>query len=173
MASLAIWAMCCIRAGVTMILSFMEKIMEMAAQGFTGWDGLSSQIADTVEAVQDGIVTVLGGGRWTSSGVVWRPGVVVTVRQGIRRKDALQVAHQGAPLQATLAGADATTDLAVLRVDHGADKPVNTEASTPARVGEIVLAVGRSGLGDISASAGIIARLAAHGALGGVGRSTR
>ena len=133
--------------------------MEIAAQGFAGWDGLSSQIADTVEAVQDGIVTVHGGGRWTSSGVVWRPGVVVTVRQGIRRKDAIQVAHQGAPLQATLAGADATTDLAVLRVDHGADKPVNTAASTPARVGEIVLAVGRSGLGDISASAGIIARL--------------
>ena len=120
------------------------------------WGALSRQIAETIEAVQESIVTVHGG-RSTSSGVVWRPGVVVTVRQGLRHRDALQVAQRGDPSPATLAGTDAGTDLAVLRVDSSVGKPVETGAS--ARAGEIVLAVGRSALGDISASSGIVARL--------------
>jgi S1-C subfamily serine protease len=125
----------------------------------TLWNGLSKAIAETIEGVQDSIVTVHGGGRSTASGVVWRPGVVVTVRHGLRRTDSLQVALRGEPMHATLAGADAGTDVAVLRVESGAAKAVATANDTPARVGELVLAVGRSGLGDISASAGIIARL--------------
>jgi S1-C subfamily serine protease len=83
----------------------------------------------------------------------------VTVRHGLRRTDALTIAHHGEPIPATLAGADAGTDLAVLRADTGAGKPVETVGDQPARVGEVVLAVGRSALGDISASSGIIARL--------------
>jgi S1-C subfamily serine protease len=142
-----------------MILSSREKIMETAVQSSGAWSGLSKQIAETIEAVQDSIVTVHGGGRSTSSGVVWRPGVIVTVRQGLRRSDSLQAAHHGDPFPATLAGADAGTDLAVLRVDSSIGKPVEVIGSQPTRVGEVVLAVGRSALGDISASAGIIARL--------------
>jgi S1-C subfamily serine protease len=132
-------------------------MMETAAQNTGVWSGLSKSIAETIEAVQDSIVTVHGGGRSTSSGVVWRPGVVVTVRHGLRRSDSLQVAQRGEPTPATLAGSDAGTDLAVLRIDAGATKPATSAQSV--RVGEFVLAVGRSSLGDISASAGIIARL--------------
>jgi S1-C subfamily serine protease len=131
--------------------------METALQNTGVWSGLSKSIAETIEAVQDSIVTVHGGGRSTSSGVVWRPGVVVTVRHGLRRSDSLHVAHRGEPSPATLAGADAGTDLAVLRIDPGATKPATSGQSV--RVGEFVLAVGRSSLGDISASAGIVARL--------------
>ena len=123
------------------------------------WSGLSKSIAETIEAVQDSIVAVHGGGRSTSSGVVWRPGVIVTVRHGLRRSDSLQAAHHGDPFPATLAGADAGTDLAVLRVDSSVGKPAETIRDQSTRVGEVVLAVGRSALGNISASAGIIARL--------------
>ena len=133
--------------------------MEALQQNQAVWSALSRQITETVEAVQDSIVTVHGGGRSTSSGVLWRPGVIVTVRHGLRRTDSLQVAHQGEPFQATLAGSDAGTDLAVLRVETSAGKPAQTGGAAPARVGELVLSVGRSALGDISASAGIIARL--------------
>ena len=133
--------------------------METAVQNTGVWSGLSKSIAETIETVQDSIVTVHGGGRSTSSGVVWRPGVVVTVRHGLRRSDSLRVAHRGEPFAATLAGADGGTDLAVLRIDPGATRPAATPNAQPVRVGEIVLAVGRSSLGDISASAGIVARL--------------
>jgi S1-C subfamily serine protease len=144
-----------------MILSLMEKIMGTTVQnaGSGIWGGLSKSIAETVEGVQDSIVTVHGGGRSTSSGVLWRPGVIVTVRHGLRRSDSLQAARNGDPFQATLAGADAGTDLAVLRVDSSIGKPAETVGAPSIRVGEIVLAVGRSALGDISGSAGIIARL--------------
>jgi S1-C subfamily serine protease len=131
--------------------------MEAAEQSAGVWTGLSKSIAETVEALQDGIVTVHGGGRSTSSGVVWRPGVIVTVRHGLRRSDTLTIAQEGEPIPATLAGSDAGTDLAVLRADAG--KPVEAIGGQTTRVGEIVLAIGRSALGDISASAGIIARL--------------
>ena len=90
------------------------------------WSALSRQIAETIEGVEDSIVTVHGGGRSTSSGVVWRPGVIVTVRQGLRRTDSLQVGHQEKSFPAELAGSDAGTDLAVLRVKTGADKPAQT-----------------------------------------------
>src|SRR6202043_834771 len=76
---------------------------------------------------------------------------------GLRRSDSLHVAHRGEPFPATLAGADAGTDLAVLRIDPGATKPATTTQSVSA--GELVRAGGRSSLGDISASAGIVARL--------------
>ena len=124
--------------------------MESSVQsGQSVWGGLSKQIAETIEGVADSIVTVHGGGRSTSSGVVWRPGVIVTVRQGLRRSDSLQIAFGGEPVNAALVGADAGTDLAVLRVEAGATKPVETTGAQAARVGEIVLAVGRSALGDI------------------------
>jgi S1-C subfamily serine protease len=134
-------------------------MMETAVQSAGIWSELSKSINETIEAIQDSIVTVHGGGRSTSSGVVWRPGVVVTVRQGLRRSDSLQVAHRGEPFVATLAGTDAGTDLAVLRIDAGTTKPATTTNTQSVRVGELVLAVGRSSLGDISASAGIVARL--------------
>jgi S1-C subfamily serine protease len=137
----------------------MEKIMATAVANSGIWSGLSKSITETIEGVQDSIVTVHGGGRSTSSGVVWRPGVILTVRHGLRRSDSLQAAHHGDPFPATLAGADAGTDLAVLRVDSSVGKPAETVGGESVRVGELVLAVGRSALGDISASAGIIARL--------------
>ena len=133
--------------------------MEAGTQSAGVWSGLSTSIADTVEGIQDSIVTVHGGGRSTSSGVVWRPGVIVTVRHGLRRSDTLTIAQHGEAIPATLAGSDAGTDLAVLRADTAADKPVEAIGDQPTRVGEVVLAIGRSALGDISASAGIIARL--------------
>jgi S1-C subfamily serine protease len=140
-------------------LAIMEKIMEAGTQSAGIWSGLSKSIAETVEAIQDSIVTVHGGGRSTSSGVVWRPGVVVTVRHGLRRSDTISIAQHGEPIPATLAGSDAGTDLAVLRADTASGKPVDTIGGQPSHVGEVVLAIGRSALGDISASAGIIARL--------------
>src|ERR1035438_7059379 len=104
-------------------------MMETAVQSAGVWSGLSKSIAETIEAVEDSIVTVHGGGRSTSSGVVWRPGVIVTVRHGLRRTDSLQVAQQGEPLHAELAGSDPGTDLAVLRVETGA--PARTAGAAP------------------------------------------
>src|ERR1700686_1580277 len=125
----------------------MEDMMISGIQNSAVWNSLSQSMSEAIEAVQDSIVTIHGGGRSTSSGVVWRPGVIVTVRHGLRRSDSLQAAHHGDPFPATLVGADAGTDLAVLRVDSSVGKPAEAIGSQPTRVGEVVLAVGRSALG--------------------------
>jgi S1-C subfamily serine protease len=133
--------------------------MRDGIQGSGVWNSFSKSISEAIEAVQDSIVTIHGGGGSTSSGVVWRPGVIVTVRNGLRRNEVVKVAHRGEPLNASVAGADAGTDLAVLRVESNSLKPADTSGLESTRVGEFVLSVGRSMMGDISASTGIIARL--------------
>jgi S1-C subfamily serine protease len=134
-------------------------MMRSGIQNSGVWNSLSKSISEAIEAVQDSIVTIHGGGRSTSSGVVWRPGVVVTVRNGLRRSEVAKVARGGEPFDASVAGTDAGTDLAVLRVESNSLKPAETSDLDSARVGEVVLSVGRSVLGDISASSGIITRL--------------
>ena len=103
------------------------------------WNSLSKSISEAIEAVQDTIVTIHGGGRSTSSGVVWRPGVVVTVRNGLRRGEVIKVTRGDEPFNASVAGTDAGTDLAVLRVESNSLKPAETSDLESTRVGELVL----------------------------------
>jgi S1-C subfamily serine protease len=133
--------------------------MSNGIQSSRVWNSLSKSISEAIEAVQDSIVTIHGGGHETASGVVWRPGVIVTVRSGLRRNELIKVADRGEPFDARVAGTDAGTDLAVIRVESSNLKPADTSGLESTRVGELVLSVGRSALGDISASSGIIARL--------------
>src|SRR5258705_10684889 len=134
-------------------------MMRSEIQSSGVWNSLSKSTSEAIEAVQESIVTIHGGGRSTSSGVAWRPGVVVTVRNGLRRSEVVKIARGGEPFNASVDGTDAGTDLAVLRVESNSLKPAETSDLESARVGELVLSVGRSVLGDISASSVIIARL--------------
>jgi S1-C subfamily serine protease len=122
------------------------------------WNQLSQSFSETIKALQNSIVAISSGGRSTSSGVVWRPGIIVTVHHSIGRPEEIKVIHAGEPFDATLLGSDPGTDLAVLRTTSEHLKPVESTDHRDVQVGEIVLAVGRSGLGDISASSGIVAR---------------
>ncbi len=131
------------------------------AAGSSIWSQLSNAFAQTLESVQQSIVAVHAGRYGTVTGVVWRPGVVVTVRQGIRRSEGIRVIPAGETVSATLAGVDAGTDLAVLRIAAESLPAVESSSAEQARVGDVVLSVSRSRLGDVSASAGIVARLGA------------
>jgi S1-C subfamily serine protease len=63
--------------------------------------------------------------------------------------------------KASLAGRDPGTDVAVLRIESSASATAQFGNASELRVGQLVMAVGGSTLGDLSASAGIIARLGA------------
>lgn len=122
------------------------------------WAQLSSSFAETITALENSIVAIDSGGRSTSSGVVWRPGVIVTTHHGFRLREDLKIICNGEPLSGHFIGNDATTDIAVLGVDSNNLIPVQSANGLVTRAGEVVLSVGRSRLGDISASCGIIAR---------------
>ena len=117
---------------------------------------LSSQLAAAVETVGNSVVAIHARKRIPSSGVVWRDGVIVSASHTVRRDGEIEVVlPSGDNATATIAGRDAATDLIALRID-GAKRHVAAKADADAaRVGALVLAVGRPGR-NVSASFGII-----------------
>src|SRR5262249_62193635 len=51
----------------------------------------SDHVALLVGRASASIVAVHGGGRWSSSGIHWRPGVIVTAEEVLERDDELTV----------------------------------------------------------------------------------
>jgi S1-C subfamily serine protease len=102
----------------------------------------SHQIAQLVERTASSVVAVHGGGRWSSSGIHWRSGVVVTAEEALERDDEINVTLPGGrQLDATLAGRDPTTDVAVLRVQPDG-LAIAATADAPLRSGQVALAIG-------------------------------
>lgn len=122
------------------------------------WAQLSESFGEAIKAVESSVVAIDSGGKSTSSGIAWRPGVVVTTLHGLRMREGIKVISAGESLNAELTGVDATTDLAVLRVAPESLPPAESAGDDDLRTGEVILSIGRSGLGDISASFGVIAR---------------
>src|SRR4051794_25532667 len=116
----------------------------------------SNELAAVVERAARSVVAVHARPRFSSSGVVWRPGIVVTAEHTIRREEEITVTlPDGTTAPATLAGSDAGTDIAVLRVDApGASAASRTDA-TP-KAGNVALAIGRSQNSGPNATMGII-----------------
>ncbi|HLJ47145.1 MAG TPA: S1C family serine protease [Bryobacteraceae bacterium] len=105
---------------------------------------LSDHLASVVERAGQSVVAIHARPRFDSSGVHWKPGIIVTAEHTIRRDDDIRItAANGVAHTAELVGRDPGTDLAVLRVKD-LDVPVAPRAeSGAARPGNVVLAVGR------------------------------
>ncbi len=118
--------------------------------------GLSHDLSSTVEQVGRSVVAINARRRIPSSGIVWRPGVVVAASHTISRdEDIAIILASGRTATATLAGRDPTTDLAVLRLEDAAVPPVERGDDADLQVGRLVLALGRPGPA-VTASLGII-----------------
>jgi len=117
---------------------------------------LSNQFADAVAAAAPSVVQVQGRRR-PASGLVYSAGVVVTTMRAVGRQDGVRVrTHAGDTLEATLAGWDPATSLAVLKVPGLTAAPF-VPSATPVRVGHLALAVARSWSNAVTASAGVVA----------------
>jgi len=123
----------------------------------------SNDLAAAVERAGRATVAIHARRRIPSSGVHWRPGVVVTANHTVRKDEEITVTlGTGETVAATLAGRDAGTDLAVLRLAGAAAASAPTADVAGAEalaVGRLVLAVGRPGDGGATASLGIISAL--------------
>src|SRR6516164_7533028 len=76
----------------------------------------SDHAAELVERAAGNVVAVQGGGRWPSSGIHWRSGVIVTAEEVLERDENIKLTLPGGRVaDASLAGRDPTTDVAVLR----------------------------------------------------------
>jgi S1-C subfamily serine protease len=117
---------------------------------------LSNQLASTVQRAGQAVVAVHARPRFSSSGVFWRPGIVVTAEHAVRIEDEITVTLPGGSnVRATLAGSDPGTDVAVLRVDGSGLEPVARAGAAPAP-GNLVLTIGRSKDSGVNATMGIV-----------------
>lgn len=120
---------------------------------------LSTAFADAAQSAGAAIVAIHARRRIPSSGLHWRPGIVVTAHHTIRRDDDIVVTFEGGrEVKATLAGRDAATDIAVLKLAAHDGAAVVTRAESAPRVGQLVLAIGRPGT-HITAALGAIAQV--------------
>ncbi len=120
----------------------------------TPLQGLSETLADVVAAVAGSVVAVQSR-RARSSGFVWRPGLIVTADEALADEGSIEVSYVGGTALATLAGRDATTDIALLRVPDAATLPPVVFAPSAPRAGSLAVAVG-SHDGMPSAALGIV-----------------
>ncbi|HLX27085.1 MAG TPA: S1C family serine protease [Casimicrobiaceae bacterium] len=113
---------------------------------------LSGAIANIVRGAHPSIVTVRSRGA-RASGFIWRPGLVVTADEALADEGPIEVTlANGERVAGTLEGRDATTDIALLRVDAPAALPVPL-VSHPVDTGSLAIVVGGAGGNAIPALA--------------------
>jgi len=117
----------------------------------------SNEVAKLVEEFQPYVVAVHARGHYPSSGVVWRPGIIVTADHTIRREEDIQVTlPDGKRADAVLAGRDPGTDLAALKVEGLGSAAAQTGGGDAVKAGELALILGRSPDSGPNASLGVI-----------------
>ena len=129
---------------------------------------LSESTAQLIERTARSVVAVHSGGRWPASGIHWRSGIVVTAEEVLERDENIRLTLPGGRLvEASLAGRDPTTDVAVLRFQPDGLQVAATTNAAP-RAGDVVLAVGNHE-GSSLAALGIVALAGGpwHSARGG------
>ncbi len=121
---------------------------------------LSNELAKLVEEFQTHVVAVHARAHYPSSGVHWRPGIVVTADHTVGREEDIQVTLPGGErADATLAGRDSGTDIAVLKVEGLGPAAAPAGGGDAATVGELALVLGRSPDSGPNASLGVISAL--------------
>ena len=121
---------------------------------------LSTELAATAERAGRSVVAVNARWRNSSSGVIWRKGVIVTADHTIRREEEIRITlPDGHTAVAELAGRDPGTDLAVLKVDTSESPVVRATAPDSVKTGNLALAIGRSEQTGVNAAMGVVSNV--------------
>jgi S1-C subfamily serine protease len=135
----------------------MERL---SSEGASALLALSNDLAGAVERASRSVVAVHARPRTPSSGVHWRQGVIVTADHTVKRDEEISVSlPDGRMIPAMLAGRDASTDLAVIKLQVAELPAADIGDAASLRVGHVVLAVARPGDRGVSASWGVISAL--------------
>jgi len=118
---------------------------------------LSNALAEATERAAASAVAVHTEARGSSSGIVWRPGVIVTADHALSRDEDIQVTLlDGRVVAAALAGRDASTDLAVLKCAEASSPIAQTSEVTAIKPGSLALVVGRTRASGPVAALGVV-----------------
>jgi S1-C subfamily serine protease len=123
------------------------------------FESLSNGFADAVEAASPATVLVNARRRMPSTGIAYTADLVITANHTLEREDDVKILlADGRTIQAVLAGRDPVRDIALLRLKEAVLTPAQS-AQTPARVGQLVLALGRPDENGLQASLGVISAI--------------
>lgn len=137
-----------------------------------GLKNFSDELSALVARGEKHLVRVEARRRISATGVVWAKGVLVTAHHAVERDEGLRIGlPDGREVEATLAGRDPSTDLAVLKASFDLVPPDWAEGDA-LKIGQLVLAVGRPGA-RAAATVGILSALDTDWRTRGGGRIDR
>jgi len=123
---------------------------------------LSNALAQATDRAAANIVAVQTERRGSSSGIVWRTGVIVTSEHSLRRDEEIQVTlPNGRIAPATLVGRDPSTDLAVLKCADATNAVSEFGDVAALKPGSLTLVVGRTRASGPVAALGVVSLVAA------------
>jgi S1-C subfamily serine protease len=131
--------------------------MSIPSSNPSSLDALSDRFADLCNGIAPRLVAIHGTRRRSSTGIIWRSGLVVTADEALEADDDILITRpDGNQVSASLVGRDPSTDIALLRTEEQpiADTPFADTSGL--RVGHLVLAAGRHPEG-VCAALGIVA----------------
>jgi S1-C subfamily serine protease len=124
---------------------------------------LSNALARATGHAAASVVAVHTEARGSSSGVVWRSGVIVTSEHALRRDEEIQVTlPNGRVAPATLAGRDPSTDIAVLKCAEADGAAPDFGDAAALEPGSLTLVVGRTRASGPVAALGVVSLVAAE-----------
>src|SRR5512146_3459197 len=110
------------RGAASPTFSRSRRARDEGAQGMTdvSWRELSQQASALVNQAAASVVRVDGGGRTSSSGIVWAAdGTVVSASHGLEEDEVEIGLPSGEDVAGEVVGRDPSTDLAVVRAKIG------------------------------------------------------
>ena len=120
---------------------------------------LSNGLADAVQTAGQSVVRVDARQRMPASGIAWTSDLLVTAHHVVERDENIEIGlPDGRAASASLVGRDASTDLALLRVDGANLTPPVWLDDGDLRVGQLALALGRPGR-TVQATLGVVSAL--------------
>ena len=122
---------------------------------------LSNALAQATDRAASSVVAVHTERRGSSSGIVWRSGVIVTSEHALRRDEEIQVTlPNGRVVSATLAGRDPSTDIAVLKCAEASNAAPEFGDVAALKPGSLTLVVGRTRVSGPVAALGVVSLVA-------------
>jgi S1-C subfamily serine protease len=120
---------------------------------------LSDALADAAEKAGKATVLVNARRRMPASGIAYASDLILTADHIVEREEDIKVRlADGTEVSAKVAGRDAGSDLAVLRLERAA-ATVADMTKSPARLGQIALVLGRPSADGIEASLGTVSAI--------------
>ncbi len=122
---------------------------------------LSNALAQATERAAASAVAVHSEPRGSSSGVVWRSGIIVTAEHALRRDEEIQITlPDGHVIAASLVGRDPSTDLAVLKCAEATGAVAAFGDVAALKPGNLTLVVGRTRASGPVAALGVVSLVA-------------